>query len=157
REAIAERRDVATFRVVGNDVLIAVARALPRNVRDLKGTKGAPGSIADRHGAELLEAVERAVALPESELPRRVRGPRRPPPDAEFDARVERLKKVRDAAAESLGLDRGFLMPRQQLESIARQKPRSDKELLEVPDMRRWQVEALGAELLKAVKQVAAG
>ena len=152
REGVAESRDVATFRVVGNDVLIAVARALPRGAAELRQTKGVPGSIADRYGTELLEAVGRALALPDSELPRRVRGPRRPPPDAEFDARVERLKKVRDNAAETLGLDRGFLMPRQQLEAIARQKPKSEKELLEVPDMRRWQVEALGADLLEAVK-----
>lgn len=151
RETIAEQRDVATFRVVGNEVLIATARALPRTMHDLKQTKGVPGSIAERHGSDLLAAVQRAVALPESELPRRARGPRRPLPDAEFDARVERLKKVRDAAAESLGLDRGFLMPRQQIEDIARQKPRSETELLKVPEMRRWQAEALGAALLEAV------
>jgi ribonuclease D len=75
---------------------------------------------------------------------------RRPPPDPEFDARVEQLKRVRDAAAESLGLERGFLMPRQQLEAIARLRPRTREALMEVEDMRRWQVEALGDRLLKA-------
>ena len=152
REALAERRDVATFRVVGNDVLIAAARALPRDVRELGQTKGVPGSIAERYGAEMTAAVKRALEVDESELPRRQRGPRRPPPDAEFDARVERLKKVRDAAAETLDLDRGFLMPRQQLEAIARQRPRTERDLMDVPDMRRWQIEALGAELLGALK-----
>jgi ribonuclease D len=152
REALAERRDIATFRVVGNDVLIAAARALPRDARELAQTKGVPGSIAERYGAEMMAALQRAVDLDEAELPRRERGPRRPPPDAEFDARVDRLKKVRDAAAETLGLDRGFLMPRQQLEAIARQRPRTEKELMEVADMRRWQVEALGADLIGALR-----
>jgi ribonuclease D len=151
REEIAERRDVATFRVVGNDVLIAAARALPRDLSALAGTKGVPGSIADRYGAEMMSAIERAHALPEAELPRRVRGPRRPPPDADFDERVERLKKVRDAVADELSLDRGFLMPRQQLEAIARQRPRNREQLLEVADMRKWQVEVLGARLIEAL------
>jgi ribonuclease D len=151
REELAKKRDVATFRVVSNEVLIAAARALPRDVRALANTQGVPGSIAERHGAEMIAAVERAAVLSEAELPRRERGPRRPPPDADFDAVVERLKKARDAAAETLGLDRGFLMPRQQLEAIARMRPRSEVELLQIPDMRRWQVEALGAPLLKAL------
>jgi ribonuclease D len=153
REALAERRDVATFRVVGNDVLIAAARTLPRDVHELSQTKGIPGSIAERYGSDMAAAVQRALELTEAELPRRQRGPRRPPPDAEFDERVERLRRVRDAAAESLGLDRGFLMPRQQLEAIARQRPRTEAELMEVADMRRWQVEALGAPLLGELKQ----
>src|SRR5690606_19361809 len=117
RERIAQQRDVATFRVVGNDALVAVARALPRDLRSLAQTTGVPGAIADRYGTDMVAAVERALALGEEELPRRERGPRRPPPDPELDARVERLKRVRDAAADALGLDRGFLMPRLQLEA----------------------------------------
>jgi ribonuclease D len=152
REALAEQRDVATFRVVGNDVLIAAARALPRSMRELSQTKGVPGSIAERYGNDMLERVGRALDLDDSELPRRQRGPRRPPPDADFDELVERLKRIRDAAAEELGLDRGFLMPRQQLEAIARQRPRTEADLAEVPDIRRWQVEALGARLIGALK-----
>ena len=153
REELAAKRDVATFRVVGNEVLIAAARTLPADVRTLSGTQGVPGSIADRYGADMVAAVQRAVRLDDSELPRRERGPRRPPPDADFDEVVERLKRTRDAAAEALTLDRGFLMPRQQLEAIARQRPRTIEDLMEVPDMRRWQVEALGAELLDALKK----
>jgi ribonuclease D len=152
REEVARRRDVATFRVVSNDILIAVARALPRDARALGGTRGVPGAIADRHGADMLGAVARALSLAEADLPRRERSPRRPPPDADFDERVERLKRARDAAAAELGLDRGFLMPRQQLESVARLRPRNEAELLQVPDMRRWQIEALGALLLKALR-----
>ena len=75
-----------------------------------------------------------------------------PPPDPDFDEQVEKLKRARDAAAESLRLERGFLMPRQQLEAIARMRPRSKEELMQVEDMRRWQVEALGDRLLKTVR-----
>jgi ribonuclease D len=151
REALGRRRDVATFRVVGNDVLIAAARELPPDVRALSRTAGVPASIAERHGGEMMAALQRALDLPESALPKRERGPRRPPPDPEFDLRTERLKRARDAAADELGLDRGFLMPRQQLEDIARLGPKNDAELLTIPHMRRWQVEALADRLLAAL------
>jgi ribonuclease D len=152
REAVASRRDVAAFRVVGNDVLINVARALPRDARQLPRVEGVPASVADRYGADMAAAVQRALGLADAELPQRPRPLRRPPPDPDFDARVEHLKRARDAAAESLGMERGFLMPRQQLEAIARLRPRSLEELMEVEDMRRWQVEALGDRLLEAVR-----
>ena len=152
RESVASRRDVAAFRVVGNEVLVAVARALPRDMKQLVRVETVPGSIADRYGAELVAAVQRASAIPDEQLPQRPRAPRRPPPDADFDEQVERLKRARDAAAESLGLERGFLMPRQQLEAIARLRPRTSEELLQVEDMRRWQIEALGDRLLKTVR-----
>lgn len=152
REEVARKRDIATFRIVGNDVLIAVARALPRDARSLGRTEGVPGSIADRYADELLGAVSRAMALPESELPRRERGPRRPPPDPALEERAERLKRARDAAAEALQLDRGFLMPRQQIEDMARLQPATPEEMLGVSDMRRWQVEALADRLLKALQ-----
>lgn len=151
REDVARGRDVAPFRVVGNDVLTAVARALPSDARELGRVAGVPGSIAERYGRELAGAVRRALELPESELPERKRGPRRPPPDPEFEARAERLKRVRDRAAETLGLDRGFLMPRQQLEAVARLEPRTLEEMRRVPDIRRWQIEALGQPLLEAL------
>jgi ribonuclease D len=152
REQLARRRDVATFRVVSNDVLIAVARALPGDARSVRA-EGVPPSIAERHGTEMAAAVQRALDLPESELPRRDRPGRRPPPDPEFEALVERLREARDAAARELGLDRGFLMPRQQLEDVARQRPKREDDLLAVPDMRRWQVEALGARLIAALRR----
>jgi ribonuclease D len=151
REGVARRRDVATFRVVGNEILITVARALVADARQIGRVAGVPSSIAERYGADMSAAVRRALELPDSALPQRTRSPRRPPPDPEFESLVERLKGARDAAADELRLERGFLMPRQQLEEVARLQPRTADELLQVADMRRWQVEALGRRLLKAL------
>jgi ribonuclease D len=153
RESVAAEKDSAPFRVVSNEALVQVARGLPDSAAGLAKVPGVPASIQARRGAALLEAVRRALALPETELPVRPRGQRRPPPDPEFETLVDRLKTVRDKAADELALDRGFLMPRQQLEDIARRKPTTRAALLEVPDMRRWQVEALGDALLEAVKR----
>jgi ribonuclease D len=153
REGVAEEKDVAPFRVMGNDSLVAVARAMPESAADLATVPGLAASVQARRGEALLEAVRRAKALPADGLPERRRAPRRPPPEPEFDALVERLKVVRDREADALGLDRGFLMPRQQLEDIARARPRSVEALAATPEMRAWQVAALGEALLDALKE----
>jgi ribonuclease D len=151
REAIAQEKDAAPFRVVNNEVLIAAARALPRTQAQLAETAGVPASVAQRRGAEMLAAVRTALELPELELPVRPRGPARPPPDPEFEKLVDRLKAARDRAADELALDRGFLMPRYQLERLARERPTSLEALHASGDIRGWQVEALGDALLAAL------
>jgi ribonuclease D len=144
REGIAARDDRAAFRVIGNEELSAIARALPRNTEALNTVRGLPAALARRHGAPMLEAVARALALPESEWPHFPRTPR-PPKDAAFDARVERLKTARNKLAAELGLDPGVLCGRTVLEAVARAG------VVTVPEMRHWQVEVLGGALNSAL------
>lgn len=151
REGVAKQRDIAPFRVVNNDVLVNVARSLPKTAAQLAATAGVPASVAQRRGADLLRAVATALAVAESELPTRPRGTARPPIDPEFDGIVDALKAARDRVADELSLDRGFLMPRYQLERIAREKPNSAAALRAVGDVREWQVDALADALLDAL------
>ena len=151
REALARERDVAPFRVISNEALIEIARAMPRSAAQLAELAGVPRAVAERHRPDLLAAVERARQIPERELPVRPRGPGRPAPDPAFDERLERLKVARDRVAEKLGLDRGFLMPRAQLEEIARAEPRTLEQLAALPGLRRWQVEAAGEPIVRAL------
>lgn len=148
RENVARERDVAPFRVLSNESLIALARKMPGSPTALATIPGLSGALANRRGSELLEALRRARELAAEELPVRPRPPRRPPPDPEFDKLVDRLKGARDRAADDLGLDRGVLMPRQQLEGVARSDARTLDQLREIPDMKGWQVDALGDRLL---------
>jgi ribonuclease D len=157
REELARERDVAPFRVVTNDVLVAVARVMPATVAALQETSGVPGVLAERYSVDLLGGVARANALSAEELPSRPRGPGRPQSDPALDARMELLKVARDRAADRLGIDRGFLMPRTQLEELARAVPRTLEDLEALPGIRRWQVSAAGDELLGALKAGDAG
>ena len=151
RERAAETRDVATFRVLSNEVLLELSRRAPQQLTDLADIPGLSPGMIERRGEELLSAVRRGVAVEEGSLPRFPRHPRRPAPDADFDLRVEKLKAARDRVAEALELDRGFLMPRMQLEEVARQQPRNAEQLAQVGDLRKWQVEALGEAILGAL------
>ena len=152
REGVGARDDKAVFRIIGNEELSAVARALPRDPDGLAAVQGLPASLARRHGAPLLEAVARALALPEAQWPQVTRVPR-PPKDAALDARVERLKLARNKVATELGIDPGVLCGRGTLEEVARisPPPKDRAGLAVVPELRRWQIAALGDALLAAL------
>src|SRR5439155_3629393 len=69
RDTVAEREDKAPFRIIGNDALLAVSRALPAARADLGHIRELPSSLARRHGDALLHAVQQAKSLPETALP----------------------------------------------------------------------------------------
>ncbi|HET7296970.1 MAG TPA: ribonuclease D [Gemmatimonadales bacterium] len=149
RETVGAEQDRATFRIIGADALLAVARALPGTPADLAGIAGLPAALAARHGPALLEAVRRARDLPDTDLPRLERPPRQPR-DPAAEARLERLKAVRNRMAAELALDPGVLCGRSTLEAVARAQPLpTDRAgLARLGELRRWQIEALGDALL---------
>lgn len=151
RDTVAEREDRAPFRIIGNDALLAVSRALPASRTDLGHIRDLPSSLARRHGEALLDAVQRAKALPETDLPRLERRPR-VHKDPGFDARLERVKAVRNRIATELGLDPGIVSGRTTLEAVVRARPANRTALEQVGEIRRWQIEVLGDALLEAVR-----
>ena len=152
REAVAQEQDKATFRIIGNDALLAVAQALPRAPTDLARIPQLPATLARRHGTALLEGVRRARELRDADLPRVARAARSPR-DPAFDERVERLKAARNRVAAELGLDPGVVCGRPTLEAVARavSSPTDRAGLSRVEELRRWQIQVLGDALLAAL------
>ena len=155
RDAVAAELDRATFRVVGNEALFALARQQPTTREALAAVKGMPRGILERRGSDVLDAVRRGLAVPDDQLPRFPRAARWDR-DPDFDDRVSRVKAVRDAAAERLDLDPGVLCSRDRLEAVARRNPSTLEELAAMPELRRWQVDVLGEQLVRALPGVAA-
>lgn len=152
RDRLARERDRAPFRIVGNDALLGVAQAVPRTRDELADVSGLADSHVRRFGGELVDAVRRAVDMPQQEWPERPeRAPRRQR-DPEFDERVDRLRSVRDRAAEEHGLGRGVILPRRQMETIVRADPGTLAELRAVDGLRAWQVEIMGEPILAALR-----
>jgi ribonuclease D len=151
RDAVAGTLDRATFRVLGNEQLLDIARTQPQTKDALSKVKGMPRAILEQRGADLLDAVRRALAVPEAELPKFPRAARWDR-DPEFDARVSALKTARDASAKRLALDPGVLCSRDRLEAVARRNPSSAAEVAEVTELRRWQAAELGADFVRALE-----
>ena len=151
RDAIAGAQDRATFRVIGNEQLLAIARQQPQAADALLAIKGVPRGLVESRGAELLAAVRRGIECPEGQLPRFPKAPRWER-DPDFDSRVSALKTVRDAAAHRLDMDPGVLCARDRLEAVARRNPTSVEELDEVTELRRWQRAELGEAFVRALE-----
>ena len=150
RNDVARRADRATFRVLGNEPLFEIVRTKPTTREALATIKGMPRSLLERASSDILEAVKRGIVLPDAELPRfpkAIRWER----DPEFDARVSALRTARDADALRLDMDPGVLCSRDRLEAIARRNPATIEAMGEIPELRRWQVEELGANFLAAL------
>lgn len=147
RDEVSSELDRATFRVVGNEALLEIARRAPRSKDDLSRIKGMPRAMLENRHKEILSAVREGLAVPEASLPRFPRAPRWER-DPDYEARVARLKAVRDQAALDLDLDPGVLCSRDRLEAVARRNPKSLEELAEVKELRDWQREVLGERFL---------
>jgi ribonuclease D len=152
REAAAQRSDRATFRILNNEPMLTMAKSPPRDLAALKAIPGIGGDQAERRGREILAAVQRGLDVPEGDLPRIERPPRRAF-DPAFEARLERLKAARNQLAARLDLQPGVLCPNGTLEAVARANPPTLDALRQTPELRRWQFQTIGAELLAAVKE----
>ena len=151
RNTVAAQLDRATFRVMGNEVLLEIARRAPKSTSELGAIKGMPKGMMDRAGAEIVAAIGRGMSAPEADLPKFPKG-QRWNKDRDFDDKVNRLKAVRDAAATRLELDPGVLCSRERLENVARSGAKTVQDLAAVPDLRRWQIEEMGEGFVRALQ-----
>jgi ribonuclease D len=150
RDGVAAELDRATFRVVGNEPLLELARLQPADRRALTTVKGMPRGIIERQGQDVIDAIARGKAVPEAELPRFPKA-RRWDRDPDFDARVSALKTARDAVAQQLDMDPGVLCAKDRIEAVARRNPETADDLAEVTELRRWQREVLGPSFFQAL------
>lgn len=126
RDGEARAVDRPAFHVLRNEELLHASRQIAEG--------GEIPTFKHLHGGRLRryqEAVERAVALPESEWPVFVRArgtSTRLPPDME--RRVEELKTRRDRAAGELELEPSLIAARGTLEAIAARPDTAPGELL---------------------------
>jgi ribonuclease D len=155
RTQTAASLDRAEFRVLGNEVLLQLAQHPVTTIEALAVVKGMGREMLDRRGEEILGAIHRGQAMPDSDLPRLPRPVRRTS-DPVFELRLEALKRERNTAAGRLGLAPGVLCPNGTLEAIARAEPEDLAALGGVVGVRRWQLDVLGAELLAAMHAVPA-
>jgi ribonuclease D len=69
RDQVASERDRPPRGILRDDLLVEVAKRQPRSVEDVTSVRGMQRRDYVRLAPELVEAVQRAIALPDSELP----------------------------------------------------------------------------------------
>jgi ribonuclease D len=155
RDDLAQRTDRAAFRILNNEPMLFMAKSPPTDFRALKEVRGIGPEQAERRGKEILAAVHRGLAIPDNDLPRITR-PQRRPPDPAYEARLERLKAIRNQLAVRYDLAPGVLCSNGTLEAIARANPRTIEEMAEIAELRRWQLKEIGGDLLQVLQRPAA-
>ena len=145
RDKLARKADRPPFKVLGNDTIVDLAKVKPASPRELANVKPLSRYHSERYGRDLVQIIRRVLDIPESELPEK-----NPPKpwirDKALEARIDRLKKIRDRVAKDLKIDPSVLAPRHVLSGIA------TSGTLDVPAMREWQKQLLGAALLAALE-----
>src|SRR5262249_61538446 len=98
RDSLARAADRPPFKVLSEDILLAIARTAPRDTASLATLPGVTPRVLGRWGPALAGALERALALPDVELPQWPYRPRPRIPGA-VSRRVDVLRKWRAGAA----------------------------------------------------------
>src|SRR6185312_12178118 len=70
RELAAQQRDIPRGRILRDEALLEIAAHAPATIDDLARIRGLGRPVAEgKLGGEMLAAVKRGLALPESEIP----------------------------------------------------------------------------------------
>jgi len=155
RDEIARDMDRAPFRVISDPVLMHLAKARPSSLGELANTKGVSPRLAKSHGSDLIQRFRKVEAgAPDNLLPYPPSPPRGPRPAPETEARLDAIKAVRNRVAEEVGLERGRVMANHLLQEVAVESPPNQEALAEIPNVRRWQVDLMGARIVEALHSV---
>jgi ribonuclease D len=149
RHELADRRDVPAFKILSNEMLLAVARARPRDQQALDQVRSISPKLARRYGSAILDAVHRAEHLgPLPRLPRR-RSETQDLSDDERDV-YERLRAWRKRTATARPTDSSLVVGRSCMLALARlrRKPRTLEGLLATGLLEPWRIERYGKEIL---------
>lgn len=152
RDAEAQRRNGPLYKILGNKPLLELARLQPQSRQQLEGIEGLTSHLIGRYGGQILVAVAKGLALPEEQLPSYPRTVRREH-DPAVEARVDLLKKWRTRTATELEIDPGVLINNALLEELATRNPQDVDELAGMELLKRWQLEALSAGIITALKR----
>lgn len=168
RDTVAQRRDVSPGKVLTDAAIVEAALALPPHARALSALPGYGQRMGRRQLDQWQEAVERAKALPEAELPQQSQVPNGPPPprswadkDPEAAARLAAARTAVTQRAEELNLPQENLLSPDSVRRLCWEPPyevaeESVAEALRDLGAREWQI-GQTAGMLTGALSVTAG
>lgn len=151
RRRIAEKKDKPLFRILKNKSLLGIAKNRPQSMKKLHESRVLSEKEYHMYGSGLVEAVKKGVKTPKNKLPR-YPYKKGPVLKATVTKRIKALKDWREIAAESLKLDPSLIFPKATLTAIAGKNPKQMEDLHQIEELRKWQVDVFGKEILAVLK-----
>lgn len=143
RDRLARERDVPLKYVMPDDVLAGLATLRPHKLEELTQLRRFDAGSRRTLGEPILEAVRRAEALPEAELPPRVN---RPLGNARETLAALMSVVVGEIAREN-DIPASLLAPRAALERVARDVPADLDAFAETLGLSSWRMHLVGERL----------
>tara|TARA_B100000686_G_scaffold323999_1_gene379289 strand:+ start:435 stop:1586 length:1152 start_codon:yes stop_codon:yes gene_type:complete len=139
REQTAQRKDVPRNRIIKDDALVQIATQQPKSTDELGSIRLVPQGLSrSDDGKALVEAVDRALAIPNDGLPRREFNGR-PPPDAPA-ALVDLMKTLLRAKCDMEGVAPRLVANMADIERFAAE------DNAESPLMKGWRHDVFGRD-----------
>ncbi|KUL47414.1 3'-5' exonuclease [Streptomyces sp. NRRL F-4489] len=163
RDQVAQRRDVSPGKVLGDAAIIEAALGLPPNAHALAALPGFGHRMGRRQLEQWQAAVDRARALPDSELPQPGQPLNGPPPprswadkDPAAAARLTAARAAVTALAERLNLPQENLIAPDTVRRLcweppAGPTPEAVADVLAGHGARPWQIELTAPVLTEAL------
>ena len=152
RKRVAEKKDRPFFKIIGNESIMKITTARPVTLRRLKNINALSNRQISMYGSGLINVVAKTLKIPDSELP--VFPSQRPPvlPNG-ASAKIKALKFWRASKANALGIDPGMLCNNALITAIAVKNPCDSRSLETVEEMKNWQRQAFGGEIIRVLKR----
>lgn len=149
REDEAKRRDVPTFKVMGDKTLMALAETMPRSTKQLNNGHKLSGLQRRRYGRDVVDAVRRGMAADPPSPPRRSGSPP--------DENTLHLYDVLHTWRKERGIERGvasdIIASRDALWELAHKAPHTPEELAQIESLGPWRKQAYGEEILRVIAE----
>ncbi len=150
RLSIAEKKDQPLFKIISNSSLLTMAVNRPGSVDEILRVRALSKKQAGMYGDLCVDAVARAMQLQHRDLPSypKTRRPRR---DERVQERIERLKRLREKLSTRMVIEPGFLLNNAVISAVALENPSTLEDLLNIENIRHWQVEAIGEDVMSSL------
>jgi len=150
RREFAEKKDRPAFKIFGNNAVTEIVNARPVTIRQLEKIRELSQKQIGMYGESIIKAVKDALALENGDLPV---FPKRNIPvlSPGVPERIKKLREWRDRRAGEMGLDPALICNKSLMNAIAAQKPRNADVLKNIEEMRQWQMQVFGEEIVSVL------
>ncbi|MGA8239972.1 MAG: HRDC domain-containing protein [Desulfobacterales bacterium] len=153
RRRVAENKDRPLFKVFSNKSLLQLAVEKPANTKRLNESGVLSAKQFKMYGEELAETIHRVQQIPSDELPVYPRKKNRAMHPAVPD-RIKALKNWRDKKARVLDVEPAVLLNKNIMTALATAKPVKLQALNAVKELKEWQKNEFGHEIVGVLKRV---
>lgn len=147
RDQLAREHNRPAFKILSEASLLAIAKYSPLSDQQLRSPVGLTKRQVDRFAHAILPAVRRGQAAP---IPRKPRGNHR---DEAMIFRYEALREWRKQVARSRKVDSDIILPRDLMETLAREAPDNQAKLKALMRPLEWRFRKYGTQILKTLSE----